>query len=303
MNSIQTEVIQEAAKIQCNFEQVEAAIKEKLSEYEGAVFTEDSKAYAKKEVAGLRAEQKRFKDSLREEKAKYMAPWNQFEAQANQLIALYDEPINLINGQIQAFEEKRIAEKKKLINEIYQSMIGDLSDFLPLERIYNPKWENATFKQKDIQAEIGSLVESVHTGIETISSMDSEACEKALSMYRSSLDLTEAISYINNYERQKQEILAKEQERRRQEEEERIRREERERLIREQEAQMKAEEEKAAAVEQAKAEAAQEVIDSLIPDADAETELYEYRVSLSKDAKEKLEMYMDSVGIEWEMIV
>ena len=64
----------------------------------------------------------------------------------------------------------------------------------------------------------------------------------------------------------------------------------------------KAEAEKAAAVEQTKAEAAQEVIDSLIPDDGDETELYEYRISLSADAKEKLEMYMDSVGIEWEMM-
>jgi hypothetical protein len=55
-------------------------------------------------------------------------------------------------------------------------------------------------------------------------------------------------------------------------------------------------------VEQAKAEAAQEVIDSMIPDDGDETELYEYRISLSADAKEKLEMYMDSVGIEWEMM-
>ena len=55
-------------------------------------------------------------------------------------------------------------------------------------------------------------------------------------------------------------------------------------------------------MEQAKAEAAQEVIDSLIPDADEDTCLYEYRIALSADAKEKLEMFMDSVGIEWEMM-
>ena len=41
---------------------------------------------------------------------------------------------------------------------------------------------------------------------------------------------------------------------------------------------------------------------SFIPDTEGDTELYEYRISLSSDAKEKLEMYMDSVGIEWEMI-
>ena len=64
-----------------------------------------------------------------------------------------------------------------------------------------------------------------------------------------------------------------------------------------------AEAEKAAAVEQARAEAAQEVVDSLIPDdLSGESSLYEYRMSLTADAKEKLEMYLESIGIEWELI-
>lgn len=57
-----------------------------------------------------------------------------------------------------------------------------------------------------------------------------------------------------------------------------------------------------AAVEQAGEDAAQEVIESFIPDMEGEENLYEYRISLSNDAKEELEMYMGSVGIEWEMI-
>lgn len=310
MDNIQTVITMESAKISYNFEQVETAIQEVLAEYNGAVFTEDSKTYAKKIVAGLRAQKKSFQDSLREEKKKYMLPWDEFESKAKKLIAMYDEPINLINGQVQAFEEKRIEEKKELVRSIYSEIVPDeLKEYIPLERIYNPRWENATIKEKDIRMEITELSEKTAKDIDTINSMDSEAVPKALSMYRTSLDMAEAVSYINNYERQKQEILAKEQERRRREEEDRIRREERERILAEQKAVeekeaalRQAELEKAQEVEQAKAEGAQEAIDSLIPDADDNTDLYEYRMSLSADAKKKLEMYMDSVGIEWELI-
>ena len=299
MNEVQTVITLESAKISCNFGQVEEAIQKVLSEYKGAVFTEDSKTYAKKVVASLRAQKKTFQDNLREEKKKYMIPWEEFEAQAKRLIGMYDEPIDLINGQVQAFEEKRIAEKKELINRLYAETVpADLEEYLPLERIYNSKWENATTKGKDIRKEMSETAEKAKRDIDTISSMESDSTAKALSMYRANLDLTEAISYINNYERQKQEILAKEQERKRREEEERIRREEREKILAEQQAEM----EKNAAVEQAKAEAAQEVVDSLIPEESGESELYEYRISLSGDAKMKLEMYMDSVGIEWELI-
>lgn len=343
MENITAVITQEQARISCNFEQVEAAIQDKLAEYKGAVFTEDSKNLAKKCVAGLRADKKTFQDNLRDEKKRYMQPWDEFEARAKVLIAMYDEPINFINGQVQEFEAGRIAKKKEMIGELYIEMVPkSLRKYIPLERIYNKKWENATTKERDIRNEISDAAEKVQKDIATISGMESEAVPRALSLYCASLDLTEALSHINAYERQKQEILAREQERVRREEEERVRREEREKMLAEQRAREEKEaalrraemekqealrraeeekaealrqaelareeearramEEKAAAVEQAKAEAAQEVIDSLIPDDGDDTCLYEYRIALSADAKEKLEMFMDSVGIEWEMI-
>lgn len=332
MENMTAVITQESAKISCNFEDVEAAIREALAEYKGAVFTEDSKAYAKKHVARLRAQKKAFQDNLRENKKEYMRPWDEFEGRAKQLIAMYDEPIDLINGQVQAFEEKRITQKKQDIRAIYEGLVSmELREFIPLERIYNSKWENATFKEKDVRSEIFGTVDKVRKDIATINSMNSDAVGKALSKYQTGLDLTEAVSYINSYERQKQEIIARDQERARREEAERVRQEEREKILAEQrgkeekeaalkqaelekqEALRKAEEEKAEAlrlaeeekadtVEQAKKEAAQEIINSLIPESDDDTELYEYRISLSSDAKEKLELYMDSVGIEWEMM-
>lgn len=299
MENVAAVITQESAKVSCNFEQVEKAIRDTIEEYRGAVFTEESKAYAKKHVASLRAKKKDLQDSLRAEKKKYMEPWDAFEERAKRLIGMYDEPINLINGQVQAFEEKRIEEKKQLIGNIYAGIVpAGLNVYIPLERIYNKKWENATVKEKEIRKEILEISEKTMGDIKTIQNTGSDAVSKALSMYQTNLSLSEAIAYIQNYDRQKQEILEKERKRRSIEEEERIRREEREKILSEK----KAMEEKEEAVKEAKTEGAKEAIESLIPDMEGEESLYEYRMSLSEDAKEKLEMYMDSVGIEWEMI-
>ena len=174
-------VTQESAKISCNFEQIETAIKEKLSQYEGIVFEEGSKTYAKKDVAMLRAEKKTFQDNLREEKRKYMAPWEAFETRARALINMYDTPINLINGQLQAFEEKRIEEKRELIRQIYSETVPDsLRDYIPLKSIYSPKWENATVKEKAIRQEITAAAERVGSDISTIQEMQSEGEEEAV---------------------------------------------------------------------------------------------------------------------------
>lgn len=299
MDSIQTVITVENAKISCNFEQAEKAIREVLSEYKGAVFTEDSRAYARKIVAGLRAQKKELQDILREKKKGYMEPWEEFESRAKRLIAMYDEPIDLINGQVKAFEEKRIREKKELIGRIYAEMVPDvLSPYIPLDRIYNARWENATVKEKEIRREIGGITEKTQGDIDTINSMESDSVPGALSVYRKGLDLTRALSHINAYERQKQEILSRKQEQERRTEEERIRREERERLS----ARQKAEAEKDAAVEQAREEAARAAIGRFIPDTGGEKRIYEYRMLLSEDGRETLEIYMNSVGIEWEMI-
>lgn len=304
-------VTQESAKITCNFDQIEEAIKEKLSQYDGIIFTEKSKAYAKKDVAGLRAEKKTFQDNLREEKRKYMAPWEAFESRAKLLINMYDKPINLINGQLQFFEEKRIEEKKALINGIYEEIVPEsLREYIPLSRIYNPKWENATTKEKLIRQELTAAAERIGSDISTIQEMRSEKIEEAIQIYKKNLNLSEAVAYLSRYERQKQEILAREQERKRIEEEKKIRMEERERILREQrerdkkeEAARKAEEEKAAAVEQARMDAEQEVIGRLIPDdIEDRASAYNYRILLTMDAKNKLEMFMDSVGIEWKVL-
>lgn len=321
MEEVRAVIVQHEGTVSCNFEEVEGYIKERLKEYDGAIFTEESKGYAKKELAKLRAEKKELNDNLRDAKKKYMAPWDAFEPKAKELINLFDEPITLIDGQVKAFEEDRIAQKKALIEAIYTELVGDLADIIPLERIYNPKWENATMKEKAIREEVLAQATAARIALDTIHGMHSDAETKALDVFKQTLSLPEAISCINAYEAQKAEILRKEQERQREEELERIRREEREKLeaerkvLEEREAQRRAAEEaleaqrrqleaeKQAAVEQARETGAQEVIESLTPDTEEDTQLYEYRVALSKKGKNAFEMYLDSVGIDWEEMV
>ena len=298
MENMQVVIEQKAGVVQFNFEEMKQFLNNQLEEYRGAVFTDDSIVCAKKCTAALRKEQAAFKSRISEVKKEYMKPFDAFKEKADELVRLYDEPISFIDGQVKDFEERRKAEKREVIKAIYEEMAADVSDYIPLDKIYNPKWENATYKKNDIKKDIHGLAESVRQAVETICGMESEACEKALQMYKQDLNLAGAVTYINNYERQKAEILQKEQERKRAEEEERIRREERERIAAEQQA----EQEKAEAVASAREQAAQEVIEELTPELSGGTNLYEYRMSLTEDAKTKLEMYLDSVGIEWELM-
>ena len=291
-------VTQQAGVITCDFEAAKAYLNARLEEYRGATFTEDSKTFAKGVVATLRKEKKAFSDRVKEVKNEYLAPYMKFESQAKELIAMYDEPINFISDQVEAYEAKRKAEKRDVIQKIYDAVIGDMSEYLPLQKIYDQRWENATYKAKEVEQDLIAKVAETRSAVGAISAMKSDAVPEALRRFKDDLSLVNAMAYVNEYERQKAEILRKEEERKRQEEIERIRREEREKILAEQ----KAEEEKQKAVEVAKAEAAQEVIDSFIPETEGAESYYTYMISLSPEAKEKLELYMTSIGIEWEVL-
>lgn len=316
MENNEVKVSATAGQVVCDFESAKQHLQGYLNQYQNVVFTEDSKKEAKSVVADLRKEKKAFSDRVREVKMEYMKPFDEFAEKANELIDMYDVPINYINGQVADFERKRIEEKCAQIRNLYVECIDDMQELIPLRKIYNRKWENATVNPTQIRRDMMEIKETVKIGLDSIKQMKSDIENEAIKMFLDSYDLTRTILFINQHEQQKREILAREQERIRKEEEERIRREEREKLEAErreqealeraerekQEALARAEVEKQAAVEQAREEGAQDAIDGLIPDIEGNTNLYEYRMALTDDAKTKLEMYLDSVGIEWEII-
>ena len=105
-----------------------------------------------------------------------------------------------------------IFEKKKLISKIYESVPEDVKEYIPLERIYHSKWENAAEKEADIRKEVYEIASRVFGDIRVLKSINSEAVPEALEIYKSSLILMDAVAYISSYEQQKQENFLHRQE-------------------------------------------------------------------------------------------
>lgn len=314
------------ATIETNFEEAKAYLAEQLDAYKAVVFTEDTKKDAKDTVAQLRKDKKALQDRVKVVKKEYMGPFEEFLAKANELIEMYDNPINYINGQIEEFEQKRLEEKRAAITEYYNEMVpeDEWREVIPLDVIYNKKWENATASAKSIKEEIMQRKTDAKAAYSAIKAMHSDKEDEALAMYRKNFNLTGCIDHINRYEEYKREIAEQERikaeqeaEARRlkeqQEAEERIRADERAKIesemkhqqeLAEAEAQKQAELEALEAQKQQEvAEAQAEAIEAFIPeDIEDEAEDYSYTISLTKDAKTKLEMFMDSVGIEYQLI-
>lgn len=298
-------IIKQQSILECDFEGIKKHVADSLDFYSKVVFTEETKKDAKNTVADLRKEKKELADQVKALKKEYMKPFDEFNAKVEEILDLYDKPIIYINGQIEAFEEQRKQEKIKQIEEIYDELVPeeDLRQYIALKSIYNAKWENATFTTKAIKEEIMECKIKAKEAIEVIKSMGSEKQDEAIEMYKLTRDLTECLKFIQRYEAQKREILEREEARRKQEEEERIRREERARI--EAENQRKEDEQRhQEALQEAQEEARNEFIDSLIPEeVEGENEVvYTYDIKLTDSKKEALELFMNSVGIEYDLI-
>lgn len=249
MEKIMLQVRPVAGLIKTNFDEIEKQLAADMCQYDGIIFTEDTKTDAKKKVAELRKLKKSIEDSRKEVKAQWMEPYNQFEARVKQVAALVDKPINHINGQVEEFETKRLKERQTEIAQIYTEEIGDMADFLPLYRLQEDKWSNASTSVKSIRKSMSETIANTRAGKAAIEAMQSDAVPDALRKFQATLSLPDALAYINRYESQKAEMLRKEEERRHQEEErrhqeemERVRKDERQRMAHEERIRKDAEE-------------------------------------------------------------
>ena len=297
MGEIVLQVKPVAGQIQTNFNEIEKQLVIEMSQYDNVVFTEDTKAGAKKTVAGLRKLKKSIEDSDKEVKAQWMEPYNQFHARVKQMTALVDKPINHINGQIEVFEDKRIKERQAEIEKIYMEEIGDMADFLPLYRLQEDKWSNASVSVKSIRKAISEAIAGARAGKAAIEAMQSDAVPDALRKFQATLSLPDALAYINRYETQKAETLRKEEERRRQEEErrhqaeiERIRAEERRRVAEEERIRREAVKDEIRSVDE----------ESAAPLTAPDSHTAVYTVVGTDSELQELEMAMISLGLYYE---
>lgn len=222
MQEINLVVEQQQGTINTNFDEIKAKLSAGLEEYKNMVFTEDTKKEAKETVASLRKLKTAVDGERKRIKKEYMAPCDAFEAQVKELTQLIDEPISFIDGQVKAFEQKRLEEKREIIRGIYDGIIGEhqeASNYISLDRIYDSKWENATTSNKSITEDITERVQAVEKDLHTIQEMESEFEDKGLESYRASLELSDAIATMNRYQKQKEEILRRQEEEKRREEE------------------------------------------------------------------------------------
>lgn len=177
--------------IQFNFAELKEEITAKAELYKNMVYTEDTIKEAKADKATLNKFIKVLEDKRKDVKKQCLQPYEDFEKQIKELVAIVNEPVQLIDSQVKAYDEKRKAEKLDQIKAIWEE--SDHPEWLSCNMIFDNRWLNVTFSLKQVQDAITERLAQINTELTTLNSLTEFAFE-AVAVYKNTLDVNRAIA-------------------------------------------------------------------------------------------------------------
>ena len=180
--------------ISFNFEELKTGIQAKTEQYTKLVYTEDNIKTAKEDRADLNRLKKALNDERIRRQKDYMKPFDAFKKQIDEIIAIIDKPVLSIDAQIKEYEQIKQDEKRAAIEEMFNDM--QFPEFVKLdEKIFDPRWLNATASMKSIEESLLKTKEDIIRNCQTLAGLPTYSHE-AVIYYQKTLDVTGALAKV-----------------------------------------------------------------------------------------------------------
>lgn len=176
--------ISKQGEISTNLETLKNDLSEVAKRYEGVVVTEDTVKVAKDDLATLRKLKDDVETKRKEIKKLWNEPYNAFEKEVKDALAIIEKPIDEINKQVKGFEAAEKEAKENRCWEIYMEQVGEYSSYVPYGKVFDAKWLNKSTNEQSIIADINTAVTQVKIDIDAIKALNSEIEEDCLKAYR-----------------------------------------------------------------------------------------------------------------------
>ena len=182
-----------------NFQELREELSGVLNRYEHLVYTDDMLADAKadkKELARLRRE---LDDRRKEVKRAYLAPYNAFEGQVKELLAMIDAPLEEIKGFIASMEEREKAARRQEIEVYFRRKSGSLGDLaeqvLSSPAFLEDKWLNKSTSAKTWQTAVDEKIAAAARDLGSIQATAGQHAGALTAKYLETLDTREMAAY------------------------------------------------------------------------------------------------------------
>lgn len=187
------------------------AVKEEYGPLTGIATTPENLAERKKDKAAITKKKKAINDERIAFEKKWkeaIAPITDEYKMVTGLLTVYEEDLK---STLDEFEQQRVEAKKKLIETVFDEAekAPAVSGWLCLADIYNPKWENATYQEKDIRADIENEFSKLKISYDSICMMNHDYQEEGLKVLKETRDFQQAVMKMNELAEQQKLIKAR----------------------------------------------------------------------------------------------
>ena len=187
-----------------NISRLEELVNIRLEDYSPEKYTGDADS-AKKD----RAELNKAKDAIAVSRRKIidelMKPYSDFEERCKALEKKIDLASRALDEIVKQKENEEKEAKRQRIQLYWNSKNFDL---FPIDRVFNQKWLNKTFKEADITREIDSVIERTYKDLKTVEKYCElnniqESAKILKANYLVSLDMTSTLEYAEQLQKKK----------------------------------------------------------------------------------------------------
>ena len=189
---LEIEQYQLPEEIKFNFDQLKNEISLAVNKYEGLIYSDEQVQEAKKDRADLNRLKKALNDERIRRKKEYLKPFEAFESQIKEIVDIIDKPVQLIDEQLEGYEEDRKRKKREEIGA-YWAQETTHPDWITLPLIFQDKWLNASYSMTQIKKDIDSKVGQINYDMETLEMLPEYSFE-AVEIYKTTLDMNKAIA-------------------------------------------------------------------------------------------------------------
>lgn len=157
--------------ISANFDALEAHVRAKVADYEGAKYDltkDDSIKEAKHDRSYLNGLKSEIEERRKAVKREYNKPLAAFEKRCNEITSIIDGASDGIKAQLDEAEERRKAGARAALEAHYREFAELLAPVVPYERLHDDKWLNKSFGEAKAKKALEDKVSAVARDWDTL---------------------------------------------------------------------------------------------------------------------------------------
>jgi len=176
-------------------------VKTLLNNYKAENYSEENIEDAKKDKALLNATSKKLNDERIRLEKEFMKPFNEFKDVVSETTTMIKDASSQIDLIVKEVENKAKEDRKNIIVDIFNSLVGELKELITLEQVFNEKWLNkGSFNDKGefkLVNELEDKLNKIRDDLEAIKNLNSEHELALTNQYLKDFDLGKVITENN----------------------------------------------------------------------------------------------------------